>query len=288
MAPDRIDRARGFMLGNARLLERRLFEFRYDGGDPEAVLAALAAYQNPDGGFGAGLEPDKRDPASQPVDVQIAFETMDAAGDFDGALVLPACEWLMEVSLGKGGVPNALASLNAYPHAPWWRVAEDAPGADLNPTAAIVGLLLKHRVDHPWVERASAFCWAGIEASDSTGFHELMPSLTFLEHAADRVRAAPLMERLVERIGGPGVVALEVDAPGYVKKPLDWAPRPASPCRRLFSGVVIADHLAALAARQQEDGGWPINWDPISPGVGLECRGMATLAALATLQAYGA
>ena len=66
---DVVNRAHDFMLRNARLLERRLFEATWTGGPSAAVVAALAAYQNADGGFGAGLEPDKRDPASQPVDL---------------------------------------------------------------------------------------------------------------------------------------------------------------------------------------------------------------------------
>ena len=47
-------------------------------------------------------------------------------------------------------------------------------------------------------------------------------------------------------------------------------------------------HLAALAAQQQPDGGWPISWPPISPGVELEWRGWRTILALLTLRAYGA
>jgi hypothetical protein len=39
--------------------------------------------------------------------------------------------------------------------------------------------------------------------------------------------------------------------------------------------------------RQQEDGGWPIAWEPIGKAVELEWRGVATLDALKTLRAYG-
>ncbi|MEJ0041403.1 MAG: hypothetical protein WDM81_04005 [Rhizomicrobium sp.] len=70
--------------------------------------------------------------------------------------------------------------------------------------------------------------------------------------------------------------------------PLEWAPSPDSPCRKLFSDSVIATHLKALAAKQKDDGGWPISWDPISPGVEFEWRGIRTLEALRTLKAHGA
>ena len=86
----------------------------------------------------------------------------------------------------------------------------------------------------------------------------------------------------------PGVVALDPAAEGYVQKPLDWAPMPDSFCRRLFSDAVLAQHLEALAARQGVDGGWPISWPPISPGVALEWGGAMTIKALRTLRTYGA
>ncbi|HEY3363523.1 MAG TPA: hypothetical protein VGK74_00450 [Symbiobacteriaceae bacterium] len=74
---------------------------------------------------------------------------------------------------------------------------------------------------------------------------------------------------------------------GYVKKPLDWAPTPDTICRRLFSDAVLAAHLDALAARQGEDGGWPLTWRPVSPANEMEWRGRVTVAALTTLQAHG-
>jgi len=283
----RLDRAAEFIAGNARLLERRLFAYHFEGGEASAVVSALAGYQNPDGGFGWGLEPDKRDPASQPQDLEIALKVLDQVGAVKGPLIEAACDWLAAASTAEGGVPYALPSLNAFPHAPWWAVTEAAPAANTNPTAAIAGFLLKHGVEHPWLETASAFCFDSFEASEATGFHDLMPMIGFLEHARDRPRAEHGLTQVARRVSTPGVVALDTGAFGYVQKPLDWAPSPLSFCRKLFSASVIETHLDALAARQAEDGSWPANWDPISPGVGLEWRGIITVKALRTLKVYG-
>ena len=288
MLSERIDRARDFIVRNARLLERRLFAFHFDGGEAEPVVRALAAYQNSDGGFASGLEPDKRDPGGQPQDAQFALETLDAVGALDSILALRICDWLETVTTDEGGVPYALPSLNAFPHAPWWEVKDTHPAAGLNPTAAIAGLLLKGRVRHPWVERANDYCWRAIEASNTREFHDLMPMIAFLEHAPDRPRADRALARIAETVAAPGVVALDPAAEGYVQKPLDWAPMPDSFCRKLFSDAVLAEHLAALAVRQGEDGAWPISWPPISPGVALEWGGVVTIKALRTLKAYGA
>ena len=280
-------KARDFILRNARLLERRCFAAAFEGGPASAVVNALAAYRNADGGFGAALEPDKRDPASQPVDAQFALETMDTVGAFDRAMALKACDWLATVSTQEGGVPFALPSVNDFPHAPWWD-CEANPPANLNPTAAILGMLLKHRVEHAWIAPASAFCWDGIAKIHRTEFHELMPVLAFLAHAPDRARADRAMRDVLDRIAAPGGVEHDPDAAGYVHLPLEWAPSPDSPCRKLFSDAAIDRHLKALAAKQQADGGWPIFWDPISPAVELEWRGIVTIRSLQTLRAYGA
>lgn len=281
-------RARDFILRHARLLERQLFAFHFEGGAADPVLRALAAYQNADGGFGNALEPDKRAPASQPQDVEIAFHTLDDIGALNGdsPLVTRACDWLETITGPNGGVPFSLATANA-PHAPWWGVKSDAPLEDINPTGAIAGLLLKNSVRHSWLDRANTYCWETIEASDGSSFHEVMCALPFLEHTADRKRAEPLMVRIAERVARPGVVALDPNEGGYKHGPLLWAPAPNAYLRRVFSDDVITSAIDALEAKQQADGGWPINWEPLSETVAYEWRGRVTVQALRTLRAYG-
>lgn len=286
---EQFERARTYIWSNARLLDRRLFAYLFDGGSRAEVITALRPYQNADGGFGNALEPDVRAPVSQPVPVEMAFHVLDATDGFDDAsdIVARACDYLTTITTAEGGVPFALPSVREYPHAPWWETGDNPP-ASVNPTAALAGLLYKHGKQNPWLETATGFCWKAIAATETTEFHDLMPVLTFLEHVPDRDRAERELERVAERIRRPGVVTYETDAEGYVKGPLDWAPRPESYCRRLFADDVIATHLAALAGRQQADGSWPISWPPVSPACETEWRGWLTIEALTTLRAYGA
>jgi len=51
-----LQKAETFIWSNARLLDRHRFVHEFKGGPREPVLAALAPYQNPDGGYGNGLE----------------------------------------------------------------------------------------------------------------------------------------------------------------------------------------------------------------------------------------
>jgi hypothetical protein len=280
------DKARDFLARNGRLLERRLFAFHFDGGSADAVVSALAAYQNADGGFGWGLEPDKRAAASQPVDLQIALQTLDAVGRVRGPLTEAALGWLDATSDEGGALPYTLPSSANAPHAFWWEPNDERCAPNLNPTAAIIGLLAKHGLVHRAINRGAAFCWTALEGSETTDFHEIMPTLEFLASAQDRGRAEAAVDRIRGRVGAPGVVALDPDATGYVQKPLDFAPTPASPLHTLFGQPVLDHHLDALAARQQDDGGWPLNWESVGPGATLEARGMVTLQALLTLRAY--
>jgi hypothetical protein len=93
MRPD-VYKAREFILGNARLLDRKRFAFRFEAGAAKDVLAALVPYQNADGGFGHALEPDLRCAASQPVSTEHALEILDELGELHQDVVRRCCEWL--------------------------------------------------------------------------------------------------------------------------------------------------------------------------------------------------
>src|SRR5262249_9339411 len=126
--------AADFLARQARLHEQRLYATLVEGAPAAGVAEALRGYQNEDGGFGHGLEPDKRCPASQPLDVQVALETLHAAGTSDAGMLQRACDYLAAVG-SDGGVPCVLPSIAAYPRAAHWRDGDFPPG--LNPTAAI-------------------------------------------------------------------------------------------------------------------------------------------------------
>lgn len=278
------ERAEEFIWQNARLLERRLFDFHFRSGSSPAVLSALRAYQNEDGGFGNALEPDIRCPESQPVPTQHALEILDKIG-FDETLAQGMCDFLLSITTEEGGVPFVLPSVRNYPHAPWWNT-EDNPPASLNPTAILCGLLHKHAVHHAWLEKSTAYCWEKIPGLFPNEQHEMACVLTFLRYAPQRERAEKEIKRLSQHLLSSGLVA-EAGATGYVSKALDWAPFPDDSLRALFSEQDIRANLEAIVAGQQADGGWGITWTPISPGCEMEWRGWVTVDALLRLQTNG-
>jgi hypothetical protein len=277
-------RAEDFIWRNARLIDRQLFAYQYKGGSADAVLRALRAYQNSDGGFGNGLEPDMRTPTSQPVPAQHALEYIIAAGG-DAALVSEICGYLPSITTAEGGVPFVLPSVRAHPRAPWWETGDNPP-ASINPTASLVGLLYEAGVDNSWLAQAEAFCWPRVEAFALDEVHALACVIMFLRHVPDRKRAEAQLERIGSALDGSGLVADPSDT-GYVRNALDWAPTPDHPFRKYFTDAQITAALDALVANQQDDGGWTIAFPPPSPAAEIEWRGWVTLNTLNTLKANG-
>src|SRR5919202_390226 len=99
-----VDRAAAarFVAAHGRLIERRRLACLDGVGSAEAVVRALRAYRNADGGIGC-LEPDLRTPESQPACVLYSLEILAEVGCRDDALVAAALDWLQGVTNDDGG-----------------------------------------------------------------------------------------------------------------------------------------------------------------------------------------
>lgn len=284
-SPD-IDAAVGFLAANGRVLDRRRFERLFAGGDAGPVRDAVAAYRNPDGGFGHALEPDGRSPGSQPLAIEFALRTLDEADAWDTGLAIGACGWLAEHGPAEGGAVFVDPSIEGWPHAPWW-IPEDGQPASLITTGLLAATLHARRVRHSWLDRATELLWARIADLTTTGPYDMRAVLRFLEQAPDRARARQAFDRVGPMIIDQGLVTLDPGASGEIHSPLDFAPLPGSLARSLFDKPVIDAHLDHLAAAQRADGGWMFNWQAWSPAAEPEWRGAVTVEALHLLRANG-
>jgi hypothetical protein len=283
--PD-VEAAARFLAGNARVLDRRRFERFFLGGDARPVRDAVAAFRNPDGGFGHALEPDGRMPASQPAAVGMALRTLDEADAWDEELVGGACEWLAANAPTEGGASFVEPTVEGWPRAPWWEVDEGRP-ASLFTTGDIAATLHARHVRHPWLDDATDLLWRRIDELDDPGPYAFRGLLRFLQHVPDRGRAEQAFARVGKLLFDWDMVELDTDAEGEVHTPLDFAPNPGSIARRLFDEATIEAHLDHLAAGQRDDGGWTFNWPAWSPVAASEWRGSRTVDALRTLRANG-
>jgi hypothetical protein len=283
------DAAAHFVWLTARVIDQRRFAYLFADGTADGVQAALAAYRNPDGGYGWALEPDGRGPVSQPVHVLTALEILDEIGRVDPSIA----DHLAATQTADGGTPITLPDIGPYPRAPWWPVTEE-PAGSLLPTASLVALLIRNKVAHPYVDRAAAFCRAAIAGTTATHPYEAGAIVRFLDAVGDEDEAA----RIGRMVRAARLVLIDPDRPqeiptpegyaeGEMHRPYDYAPTPDSLARRWFSDAEMETALDGLQAEQEADGGWPIHFRAWAPGITLEWRPVATIHALKVLRAYG-
>ena len=280
-----IEHAADFIWRNARLLERAIFSRAFSNGSSEAVIVALTAYRNGDGGFGNALEPDIRAPGSIPLACENALLALREADIRDGALAAGICEFLASVAEPNGRVEIALPHILDYPRAAHWNspsFGSDSP----NPTAGLAGLLHFQGAKHRWLTQASEWCWGRLEHPLGDA-HEIACALRFLEYEHERARAREMAMRLATEAPRSKWFLEQAGTSDYGVTPLGLCPMPTAIGRPAFSNDLIAAHLDDLASRQQPDGGWPITWQAPGPGAAIEWRGRLTLDALLCLRAYG-
>lgn len=283
--------ATSFMASHARLLDRRRFALVLGGTDTDAVLAAVDGYRNPDGGYGWGLEPDLRAPESQPGGALHAFEAFADVAPATTVRAAELCDWLGGITLPDGGVPFALPVADPAGCAPFWAQADPAVST-LQSTAFVTAAAQRVAVHdpvvaaHPWLATATRYCLDTIAALDSAP-----PAITFsfairlLDAVHDsEPRAAEMLEHLDRYLPDDGFVHVDGGADDEYMRPLDFAPEPGRAARKLFSQDVIDTELRRLADRQQEDGGWRVDFGSYSPAAELEWRGYATVLAVSTLR----
>lgn len=287
MAPHAsLAKASEFIWYHARLLERRVFAYHFLDDDARHVVDTLRAYQNRDGGFGHALEPDLRGPDSQPVFVDFALTTLREVGARDAEIGRRVCDFLASIATPSGAVPAILATAQQQPRAAHWN-GDAALQPSLNFTSGIAGQLHWQGIQHPWLDRATDYCWAELCNSVIGDAHSLRSAFVFLDNFGGERRTRKLTEKLAAQLPAADFFLAHVPVARYGLTPLHFAPSPRSPERRLFSDSQIEAHLDDLAARQASDGGWPIFWDAPGETARNEWRARWTLDALSALRAYG-
>jgi hypothetical protein len=268
------------------VLDQRRFQLFFRGGASTPVRDAVAAYRNPDGGFGNALEPDLRCPLSQTGSTEMALRMLDDAAVWDAGLVQDACDWLQRNEAAGGGATAVEASATDWPHAPWWQ-PEDGRPASLIQTGQIAGVLHSRGVTNPWLTRATDVMWEQIDVLSEPAPYNMFGVLKFLQCVPDRERAQRAFDAVGPLILERKLVELDPDAPGEVHGVLSFAPKPDSMARVLFDAATVDAHLDKLAAGQQDDGGWTFNWPQWSAAATLDWRGFMTVDALTVLWANG-
>ena len=300
LSQEGFDRARQFVHTQARPLEQALFAVYFEDGPADAVLDALGAHQNADGGFGQSLEPDFRLEASSPMATTGGFQVVRDMGiGADHPIVQRGIRYCLETydaALERwGSVPEAV---NTVPRAPWWGYdaeGEAKAGFRANPSAEIVGHLWHYKdlVPEDLLDRVTGLALAHMDTlPEEMEMHDLLCYLWLLEadHLPDAERIA-VGHRMLQ--AAPGIVTRDPAQWGsYCVKPLVLAPLPASSLADVLTDEVQTN-LDYEIGHQGEDGAWGPFWNwggqhgDAWDTAEREWKGVLTVKVLRSLKAFG-
>jgi hypothetical protein len=297
-------RARTFLQTYARPLDWALFAHRFEGAPVGRVTAALARYQNEDGGFGHALEPDARTPSSSALATGIGLRILrELRCPPDHPMVGRAVQWLEATCDPETYTWRALPDdANESPHAPWWHDEDGSLARTFDdflviPRAEIVGVLHHYAALVPagWLEGLTERTVADIETIEPFGYGGGDDLVYALRLAETESLPARYRGRLVRRLRAviPGAVSQDPREWGsYCIPPLKVAPAPESTVADLL-GDGLQLHLDYQIDQQSPEGAWdPVwTWGHSYPDAWeqakQEWRGHLTLEALTSLRAYG-
>ena len=260
-------KARAFIVERGRELDRRLFEFHFEGGSGDAVLAALGDYQNEDGGFGRGIEPDLRMAGSSVLATTVGFQFLQEVGAAgDHPMVGKGIEYFLATfDEGRQVWPIIPPEAESEPRAPWWNYEKSTEffGNFLaNPRAEIIGYLCDcaGQVPGDLLKQLTAAVVDHVESlPDEMDMFDMLCSTRLAETAglgeAERER---MLGKLIR--AAPHTVTKDPEKwKEYSSKPLWLAPRSDAPLAKVLAREVEMN-LDFEIDYQGEDGSWSPFW----------------------------
>jgi hypothetical protein len=267
------DKAKTFIYRNARPLDFVRWQYHFESGSKEAVLTALAAYQNKDGGFGHALEPDAWNPNSAPIQTWTATEILREIDFTDAAhpIIQGILRYLSSGQEFTGQFwDNAPSSNNEYPHAPWWHTDSNSTcHHSYNPTACLAGFIICFADRHSDLYRLG--CRIAREAYDAYFGQDLLGDMhtagcyirlwQYLNEAGmtDIIDLPALKEKLLLQVKSSITQNTAEWETGYICKPSQFFNTRDS----IFysDNKDIADYEYEYIVKSQlEDGSWNIPW----------------------------
>lgn len=262
------EKAVAYMKGQARPLELARFDYHLGDGSTAEVLAkletALEAFQNEDGGFGHGLEPDVRLGDSSVIATTLAFQRFREFGiPGDHVMVVRACQYLVNTyDADHVNWPIIPPNVDDAPHAPWWVSGGDLDQSLANPRAEIAGYLNEFPEHFPDAMRqqvTEATINYLFEQPDEMEMHDLLCYIRLWETRSlpqdTRSRILDKLKRIAETIVDRNPEGWKA----YGLQPLAIASTPESPFVESFRDE-IQQNLDFIIDTQGENGAWMPNW----------------------------
>ncbi len=257
--------ARDFIMDHGRALDQRRFEFHFEDGSADAVLAALTPYQNEDGGFAHSLEPDIRTPFSSAIVTTVGFQILrEIRAPASHILVRKGIQYFIATYQASQQVWHIVPpEVDHAPHAPWWNYENSAETFSqflVNPRAEILGYLHEFSDGVP-TKLLTTLTATVLEHLDSLPDEmEMHDALCFVRLA--ETETLPNREKVWAKLAQaavPDVARNAEQLAGYVLKPLWLVPSPESPLAAELKDEVEMN-LDFEIEQQGADGSWVPNF----------------------------
>lgn len=187
------DKVKQFIFSNGRLLERKLFSYFFEEGQKEEVLKVLAGYQNYDGGFGNGIEPDLLCPDSTPIGAETALFILNLLESKDSSISKDLVKWILENQNTEGYINHPPENMIKYPHQPWWK------NPDNDRIFVLAGILKKWDLgSEKFFTNVRAY-FQKTEFSEEFGFYNY-PIFVYLKYCSQSKEDKVSFEKIIELI----------------------------------------------------------------------------------------
>lgn len=181
-----------FIFKNGRLLERRLYSFFFENGKKDAVIKALVAYQNMDGGFGNGIEPDILCPDSTAIGAETAMYILDLLEYVNNEITDQLFNWIIKEQNEEGYINHPPKNMYNYPFQEWWS------GPDELRIFALSGFLKKWGLkDAEFFKKVKCFYSNSSLPEEFTFYH--YPYFIYLKYLGDNKEEKKMLQHITNQ-----------------------------------------------------------------------------------------
>ncbi|MCG7376778.1 hypothetical protein MH215_07220 [Paenibacillus sp. ACRSA] len=217
--------------------------------------------------------------------MEFALRTLCDCNIKNEELAQKACKYIAKHADLEKGIPTIFFSSAQYPRAEHWQNSF-ATEPSFSRLTGLIGLLKWQGIDNPWLEKAVESCLENISSNIYEDAHTILTAFCLLECLPQTEYIRGLFLKLSNELYSSKFFRIDADSKQYGLSPLEFAPSSTSYCRRIFTEDLLLKHVEVLAAQQESDGGWQINWEPPGETARLEWRAYVTLKNLMILNSY--
>lgn len=254
---DQMDRAHAAAKTAMKFVENRqaalpaaIIRHQWFAGSADEVVAALARYQNADGGFGNRLEPDIHHPSSNAFAARIAMQYMSVLPDDSTVYMRERLQdWLAKNQHEDGDWHFSAESRSAFMQ-PWFAAWQHP---SLNPACGVAGLAAQLGIATASMLARTHRLFTSKATLDEIATGQFYTLLPYVEYSAGVDLADSWLEALADQI-----VATEFeDAEHFFTLALGGSPEIT---QRLLDAL-LQSNISLLLDTQEADGGWPTPYD---------------------------